>query len=1149
MADHRALLSSIRRSDQLIAYLRDELNWPIDLYDEEDELYFDFEPEELGIDPANAAKIQEIRRLRPLGVNDPWGIFFIKFEPKRLPVVALRRILSQVALKKRASANSATRSAWSIDDLLFISNYGEGDTRQISFAHFFQNEEKKDLPTLKVLGWDNQDTALHLDHVADTLQNKLSWPEDENDLDNWRKKWRSAFTLEHREVIDTSKKLSVKLAELARNIRNRAITVLELETENGPVTKLMETFKTTLVHDLDKDSFADMYAQTIAYGLLSARITKPSGDTADDMVSAMPVTNPFLKELMETFLKVGGRNGNKGNSTGMDFDELGVNEVVDLLDFTNMEAVVRDFGDRNPLEDPVIHFFEGFLQEYDSKIRKDRGVFYTPRPVVSFIVRSVDEMLRTEFGLEYGLADTTTWGEMTKRFDNLEIPEGATADQAFVQILDPATGTGTFLVEVIDIIYKTMTNKWKKEGRMESEFTNLWNNYVPNNLLPRLHGYELMMAPYAISHMKIGLKLKETDYDFESKERVKVYLTNALEPASDYQLRLSSIPALAHEANEVNEIKRDQRFTVVIGNPPYSGVSSNRNKWIEDILKGKSLSQTNIANYYEVEGKSILEKKIWLKDDYVKFMRLSHFLLDKSSVGIHGMITNHSFVDSPTCRGMRNSMLEFYSRMHFIDLHGSRKKSEESPDGLFDENVFNIMSGVAIAICSRNGASQAKMISSFDLWGKSRFKYNWLLERGLGDIEWNKLIPKSPYFLLVKRSLEFDSEYLSYYSLKDIFPFYGTGIQTSRDSFATDIDRSKLENRLQMFFDGTKSDTEIKDFFKISDTRSWKVNDIRRSTSFEKVQKVITKFLFRSFDLRWIALTKDVVDWPRSEVMSCVADDRIGMLCSRQQSTPGFRHVLAVNHPVDMFCISNKSREGQTVFPLFVKDKESLFKVQGEDYWRLNIGEKFYEKASRLLDDETRESDTTELTERTAANLFNYIYAVLYSLSYRNRYSDLLKMDYPRVPLPLSPELFQSLNNLGRALVSLHLMKTDKMKKDITHLVGEGVMEIENVSYSDSTVWIDKKKTQGFHGISEELWNFHIGGYRVCEKWLKDRKSKRGNPGRILSSEDIEHYQKIVVAISETIRIMTEIDEVIELHGGWPGAFQTESNSKSTEPP
>ena len=368
-SDHRRALAGIKRFDQLVAFLRDEMGWPIDREDFE-ELTFEYTPDELGIDTHNAAKIQDIKRLRPLATNQPWGVFFVKFEPKRLPVTALRSILGRVAVKKRASANSAERQAWEVEDLLFVSNYGEGQARQISFAHFAAPAGSRELPTLKVLGWDDRDTALHLDQVAQELTERLAWPEDEDDVDRWREQWRSAFTLRHREVIQTSQDLSLRLADLARAIRDGIRSALTIETEKGRITRLMKDFQEALMRDLDPEGFADMVAQTIAYGLLSARISdRPDEGTASDLASHMR-TNPLLGELMETF-QVG------DSAAEIDFDELGVSEVKELLDRAKMEEVLRDFGDRNRWEDPVIHFYESFLAEYDYQKKVERGVFYT----------------------------------------------------------------------------------------------------------------------------------------------------------------------------------------------------------------------------------------------------------------------------------------------------------------------------------------------------------------------------------------------------------------------------------------------------------------------------------------------------------------------------------------------------------------------------------------------------------------------------------------------------------------------------------------------------------------------------------------------------------------------------------------------------
>ena len=582
--------------------------------------------------PRTAAKIDEIKQLRPLVTGQPWGIFFVKFEPKRLPVVALRRILGQLVIKKRASARQAGQAAWNLHDLLFISNYGEGDDRQITFAHFSQDEVMGDLPALKVLGWDDADTALHIDHVHQTLKERLHWPEEDSDLEGWRKQWSSAFTLRHGEVITTSKDLSIRLAELATEIRKRVNTVLSVETDKGPLRKLMTAFKEALIHDLSEDDFADMYAQTITYGLLSARVSRPAGLVADNITDMVPVTNPFLKDLLGTFLTVGGRKGK------INFDEVGINDVVQTLREANMEAVLRDFGDRNPQEDPVVHFYELFLKEYDPKKRMQRGVFYTPRPVVSYIVRSVHELLQTEFGLPDGLADTTTWGEMAKKFPplppgegreegtpGLTIPKGAKPSDPFVTILDPATGTGTFLVEVIEVIYNTMKAKWLKEGHKETDIPKLWNQYVPNHLLPRLYGFELMMAPYAVAHMKVGLKLYETGYHFESNQRARIYLTNSLEPASDDKAQLDFeewAPALAHEAEVVNAIKREKRFTVIVGNPPYANYSANLSPQARRIID----KYRNFRGGLEFRERNQLQFERNIQDDFIKFISIGEDL-------------------------------------------------------------------------------------------------------------------------------------------------------------------------------------------------------------------------------------------------------------------------------------------------------------------------------------------------------------------------------------------------------------------------------------------------------------------------------------------------------------------------------------------
>ena len=1167
--DQSERLARIRRFDQLVAYLRDGLGWPIDS-DDFEELTFEYTPEELGIDAKNAAKIQEIKRLRPLVPNQPWGIFFVKFEPKRLPVVALRRILGQVALKKRASANKSERQAWAADDLLFVSNYGEGEERRIAFAHFSKPQDGHDLPTLKVLGWDNLDTPLHLDAVARELSDHLTWPDDEDDPDAWRECWRSAFTLRHREVISTSKQLSERLAELARAIRDRIRTALAIETEAGQLTQLMKAFQTALVHDLDEAGFADMYAQTIAYGLLSARITDPARRTADDLAAHMR-TNPFLKELMETFLHVGGRRG-KAGGPGIDFDELGVSEVVELLDQANMEAVVRDFGDRNPQEDPVIHFYEHFLAGYNKKQKVSRGVFYTPRPVVSYIVRSVDELLRTEFGLADGLADTTTWGEMAKRHEDLKIPEGTSPTQAFVQILDPATGTGTFLVEIIDLIHNTMAAKWKSHGHGEKKSQTLWNEYVPKHLLPRLHGYELLMAPYAIAHLKIGLKLFETGYGFESDERARVYLTNALEPAEDEQLMLDFLPALAHEAKAVNEIKRKQRFTVVIGNPPYSGLSSNIGPWIDGLLKGRLPDGTATASYYHVDGEPLGERKVWLQDDYVKFIRLSQWLLDGTGVGVHGYISNHGYLDNPTFRGMRWSLMQSFRRIRVLDLHGNLKKKEAAPGGGRDVNVFDIQQGVAIGLFTK-AAAASRCVYHTDLWGKQEQKYCWLWEHGSADTEWVQLEPAPSFYLFEPFDDTATGVYYGWPAINEVMDVNVTGIVTARDSFVIDLDREALRGRIADLRSASLSDDAIRKKYFVGkgstkyppgDSRGWKLPAARRKIRGDKQwDERYEAVLYRPFDIREMYYVPWMVDWPRTEAMPhMLAGKNISITFhKREELDLSYSHFLCSRVPTEHGLTSSKTTNYQAplyLYPRVGKIDGSLFSrwPGGKNDRTPNLDAQVVEQLEnglrlRFVSDGTGDIRKTFGPE----DVLGYIYAVFHSPGYRQHYEAQLKLDFPRVPLPGSVDLFRQLAEAGHDLLALHLLESPKLGKPITTYAGHRNPEIGRVGWSDGTVWIDAGKTNarerhratkpgtiGFKGVPEEVWDFHIGGYQVCHKWLKDRK------GRTLSDEDIAHYQKIVVALSETIHIMAEIDEVIEANCGWPDAFQTKAATRSSWP-
>ena len=1082
--DQRARLAGIRRFDQLVAYLRDEMGWPIDS-DDFEELTFEYTPEELGIDPKNAAKIQEIKRLRPLVPSQPWGIFFVKFEPRRLPVVALRRILGQVALKKRASANKSERQAWAADDLLFVSNYGDGDERRIAFAHFSKPPDGHDLPTLKVLGWDNRDTLLHLDAVANELTTHLAWPSDVEGADSWRERWRAAFKLRHREVITTSRQLSERLAELARAIRDRIGAALDIETETGQLTRLMRAFQTALVHDLDEAGFADMYAQTIAYGLLSARITDPTRRTADEFAAHMR-TNPFLKELMETFLQAGGRRG-KAGGPGIDFDELGVSEVVELLDRANMEAVVRDFGDRNPQEDPVIHFYEHFLAAYDKKQKVSRGVFYTPRPVVSYIVRSVDELLRTKFDLEDGLADVTTWGEMTKRHEDLRIPDGTTPDQVFVQILDPATGTGTFLVEIIDLIRKTMVGKWRAEGHGEKKIDALWNQYVPRHLLPRLHGYELLMAPYAIAHLKIGLKLYETGYRFESDERARVYLTNALEPPGDGQLTLDFLPALAHEAAAVNEIKCKQQFTVVVGNPPYAQYSSN----LQDYAKAH-IAKFRCTGGERIRARNALQLERNLNDDYVKFLG---FAADRMPFGpgVLGMITNRMFLESESLVGLREWFATHFERSVLVDLRGSSEEARRVQRLAGDENVFDILQGVAVSfhVGRRAGAGAASIAQSREVIGDRSMKYEILLEDlDFSEDGWREFLPEPPNWWLDREVVQ-PATGERVLLLDEVFMKFSTLVASNRDHLVVDFERDQVSGSVAEVRDFKGTDEELCKRFSITAKRGWNIGAARkRLAQLDSLDAQVCEIDYRPFDRRWIFFDSSLV-WQTAPICSRNVLGKKNLVLvslgkNRAETTNGQWIVPGL---ADKSVVT--TRDNASGFPLYLyHDLQDLpFGGDGQAVRRPNLRREFL---SQLC-------IATGLPPATPYGLpmgispedvLHYIYALLQAPSYRAHCAADLVNGFPPVVLPPSIELFGELSRLGAALAALHMLRSPKLNDSVASYAGPRNPEVGRVGWLDGTVWIDAGKNKGARGPARDQARHHRlpgrarGGLGLPHRWL-----------------------------------------------------------------
>lgn len=1136
----RDRLRSIRTFVQLRAYLRDELEWPIDEGTPDDDLTFDWSGDDLGLKEDELVDIKEIKQLRPLQSGQPWGIFFINFEKKRLPIVILRRILNALVMKKRASANKSQQAAWKQHDLLFISAYGEDSDRQITFAHFSEpaGERTDTKPTLRVLGWDDNDTNLKLDDVSDKLHEKLTWPADTKDLKAWRQRWSEAFELRHRQVIDTAQELAQRLAELAQRIRNRAQVVLALESEKGALRTLMKGFQTALIHDLDEKGFADMYAQTITYGLFSAAVSRtvPGEGTVvvqEDIAAMVPVTNPFLKEMLESFLKAGGRKGK------LDFDELGIQEVVDLLrdPKTRLDAVLRDFGNKTRGEDPVIHFYEHFLSAYNKQLKIQRGVFYTPQPVVSYIVRSVHELLQTEFGLADGLADTATWSEMLRKHPELTLPM-LTDDlgkeyplpnpdtEPFVQILDPATGTATFLVEVIEVIHKHLSEKWKQngaasmpglpplplagEGRGEGvfrSFADYWNAYIPRALLPRLHAFELMMAPYAIAHMKIGLKLAETGYGFGSKQRAGIYLTNALEPWVK-QLPFIGFEALAHEAEVVNKIKRNKRFTVIIGNPPYSKASQNLGEQFLDLIERfRFFSGERIRE----PGAILFERDI--NNDYVKFLGLNRNLIELVRAGVMGVITSSSYLDGKNFRGVRDGLAASFNELCVLNLHGDSRSGALARKGLVDENVFDIETGVSILLAARTASlAQCSEIFYSEAVGTYDKKSALLLDGDPGlDGKASPIDARRYKSFLPSESFVLD-EYLAFGRIDEAYGLAVDGIKTSRDGLVIANTASSLASKIQAFMSFTGSVEEMEQTFGISVSK-WDYKSAQKHLRRHFSEKRIFRLAYRPFDFRFIYYDSELVFSNREAKMShLIRGENLALVCASRLSAKGFNHILPADCLVEMKYASHDTNS--RVFPALLYEDSLL---SGE--LQPNIGQAAKAITGGLL-------SANDWMEFNAAAL-----AILNSSKYRTRYFDEIKNDFPSIPPITYSHLRQSLAKLGQRLIRAQLLNAviPDAAFPFTGKVGEKIvaanLEGDRLYISDSGF---------FGGVSSEVFEFNIAGYQVCKNWVNaGSKSGIQRKGTALTSSQAQIFRRVLFGIEETINVRTLVDNLLGEYVDW----------------
>jgi predicted helicase len=919
------------------------------------------------------------------------------------------------------------------------------------------------------------------------------------------------FTTQKSISIKSPKELAKLMAEKAKMLKNTLYLSLRDEEEEGEVEKQYEVFKEILINDLSQEQFADIYAQTVAYGMFAARYHDPTLDTftRNEANELLPKSNPFLRNFFQSI-------------AGYNIDNRivwMVDDLAELFNHVDVKELLKNYGKETKRHDAVVHFYETFLGEFDAKMRKSRGVYYTPEPVVDFIVRAVDDILKDEFNIKDGLADT-------EKIEVLEKEAGKQKRKRVkehrVQILDPATGTGTFLDRTIKHIYDS---KFKgQEG--------LWQTYVDEHLLSRLHGFEILMASYAMAHLKLDITLSESGYDFKKGEgkRLGVYLTNSLAEPTKLNRDLFS-QWLSTESVEANKIKKEKPIMVVMGNPPYSVSSSNKGEWIESLMEDykRDLNERNIQP---------------LSDDYIKFIRYAQWFVEKNGEGIVAYISNNSFLDGIIHRQMRKSLLETFDKIYILNLHGNALNRERTPEGGKDENVFDIRQGVSINIFIRRkseGEQLAEVLYS-DLWGDREDKYLSLYNTKMKSIEWRKLKVSEANYFFVEKDFKLKEEYESGVLLSELLSTHSSGVVTSNDEFTINENKENIKEKVHDLVSLSEVDLQKK-YKSIKNRTDWNlvnvIEDVKKTGSSEEL---IVPISYRPFDERFTYYTgrsKGFHGRGRGESLKHLLFDNFGLLLKKQHKRENFSYAF-LTETIAEGCVFESAYARNSVFPLYLYVGGDMQGVVSPEKRIPNFSKEEIKRIEAKLDLEFlpdhKHPDAGKKGTFNPLDVLDYIYAILHNPTYRERYKEFLKIDFPRVPFTSDKKLFWKLVKKGRELREYHLMEHEKSDKLITKFPVSGSNEITrkltktNIGFELTDkeqkigrVWINDE--QYFDKVPELAWNFYIGGYQPAQKWLKDRRDRK------LTYEEIEHYQKIIVALVNTDRLMKEIEGIVE---EWP---------------
>jgi len=888
-----------------------------------------------------------------------------------------------------------------------------------------------------------------------------------------------SFSLPH---VRNAQSLATELAKRTRFLRDEVVSIeLDEEEKRGKkaILGFYEAFRKYLIGTLTKEAFADLYSQTLTYGLFAARTRSDNSFNRELAFKYIPNTIGILRDVFR-FISL--------EDPPKPLQVI-VDDIAEVLSVTDVRKILEDYFEEGKGQDPIVHFYETFLTAYDPSIREKRGVYYTPEPVVRYIVRSVNELLKTHFDMPDGLASKN------------------------VTLLDPAAGTLTFPAEAVKLAVKEFTEKYGTGGR---------NNFIRNQVLENFFAFELMMAPYAIGHLKMSFLLEELGYKLNDEERFKLYLTNTLEMDELEQISIPGLSSLSEESHLAGKIKKEQPVLVILGNPPYSGISANVNEWTEKLLKQNI---DGAQSYYEVDGKTLGEKNPkWLQDDYVKFLRFAQWKIQKAGFGVVGMITNHSYLDNPTFRGMRQSLMKTFNEIYILDLHGNSLKKETAPDGGKDENVFDIRQGTAIAIFVKQKEKSDCKVYHAELFGKRQSKYDWLDAHQLEIKNYQLLKPESPWYFFVPRNTQNIKYYLKWKQINQIFPVNGVGITTARDNFVIDFRKEALLNRIRLFKNSKFSDNELYQFFHINKKIGWNIRkawNMLQDIPDNELENFIFDFIYRPFDHRYIFWHDSLVWRTVKQIMSHILKENLSITTVRQvKSGETWQHSLVSDKLIESCYISNKTSEICYAFPLYLYNEHTPKKSRTQYMMMLFEPETEYGNSNKEPNIDKKIYQTLNQNyghELTPEEILYYIYAVFYSNIYREKYAEFLKIDFPRVPFTTDYKVFSKMAALGNELVDLHLMKSSRLNTLVSKFQGKGENDfIEEIIFrpEESRIYINSEKY--FDNVTPQVWDYQVGGYRVLQKYLKDRKGRK--------MDDFVHYSQIITALNYTIEIQQEID-------------------------